>query len=192
VSWSDWASFAMAVATMALAVLTWVSASASRKAADAAAIEAAATSTLAKQAREDRELAWRAILNIRHLSSTVTLDKGWADLIIVNHGNGPAFECTIQGYFSAQNLWGVKKNLVIAAHESSDLKLELDRTREGDDAFPDQAFTFPGQENMERVGNVFVATYKDALGNLYRVAEGGSPEWLSVEDRSDHGRADFV
>ena len=182
----------MAVATMALAVLTWISSSASRKAADAAAIEAAATSTLAKQAREDRELAWRAILDIRSTSSTVTPDKGYADLIIVNHGNGPAFECTIQGYFSNQDLWGVKKNLVIAAHESSDLKLELDRTREGDDAFPDEVFTFPGQEGVERIGNVFVATYKDALGNLYRVAEGASPKWLSVEDRSDHGRADFL
>jgi hypothetical protein len=177
---------------MVLAIFTWISASASRKAADAATKEASATSDLAQQAREDRELAWRAILNIRHLCSTVTLDKGCADLIIVNHGNGPAFECTIQGYFSAQGLWGVKKNLIIAAHESSDLKLELDRTREGDDAFPDEAFTFPGQEDVERVGNVFVATYKDALGNLYRVAEGGSPKRLSVEDRSDHGRADFL
>jgi len=192
VSWSDWASFAMAVATMALAVLTWLSASASRKAADAAAIEAAATIDLARQASEDRQLAWRAILNIRSTSSTVTPDKGYADLIIVNHGNGPAFECTIQGYFSNQDLWGVKKNLVIAAHESSDLKLELDRTREGDDAFPDEVFTFSGQEGVERVGNVFVVTYKDALGNLYRVAEGGSPKRLTVEDRSDHGRADFV
>ena len=190
-SWSDWASFVMAAATMVLAIFTWISASASRKAADAATKEASATSDLAQQAREDRELVWGAILNIQ-VTCVGNSGKGWAELVITNYGNGPALECTLWGCFSDQGLWGTKKNLVIAARDNSSQKLELDRTKEGGDHFPDEVFAFHAGKGIDRVGNIFVATYKDALGNYYRVAEGELPEKASTKDRPSRGWTDYV
>ena len=64
-SWNDWATFAVAVTTLVLAFFTRRAVSeaaeattAGKEAAQAGRDEADATIALARQAREDRELAW--------------------------------------------------------------------------------------------------------------------------------------
>ena len=89
---TDWPSYAVAGATLVLAIFTAVMAGYTKRAAKAASDEAEATVKLVESAKQDRELTWRPWITVEDLNNPET--HAQPKMITVrNMGVGPALRC---------------------------------------------------------------------------------------------------
>ena len=185
-NWTDGATFAVAFATLVLAWFTRSAAQASahaaqasRQAAMAAEREANATVQLAKEAVEDRQLAWRPHIDIEHPTGRSGPDGNSATLVLRNVGNGPALDCAIWAYWGGHGLWGVVRHLTLQAHGQRHTTV-YSGTEPGH-AFPVGMFDLPDGANHS-TPDVYVAVCRDVLGNRWRFMPGQPPEVVPVNE----------
>lgn len=98
---ADWvalggiAQFGAALGTVALALVTVRMANETREVAEATRIESAATVSLAEEARNDRELAWRPQMSLVGLDADSFGQKDRMRVQVKNAGGGPAIKCRV-------------------------------------------------------------------------------------------------
>ena len=193
-TWNDGATFAVAAATLVLAFFTWRAAraavEASKAANDAAQAgrdEADATTDLARQAREDRELAWRPHLGIEVPTYSNGPGQDLVTAVITNVGNGPAIDCAFWTYRgemeAAVYRWGQSSGFQLAASQTKPLD-PVPRDPAGvAPVFPEGLFDPPeGGSHGSHV--VYVVTCTDLLGNTWRFVQGHRPEMVRADDPS--------
>ncbi|MCU1489657.1 MAG: hypothetical protein JWM85_1062 [Acidimicrobiaceae bacterium] len=161
---ADWASIAVAGATLVLAVFTAASVAQARRAADAAVQEAAATLQLAGEAARDRQLTWQPWL-VKSGGQALPMEHTYVEqgIQIMNVGAGPALALS---YVSRDesDLWCYLDPIDMGAGG----RVGPSNTRGGGN-LPPEVFTADG----ERIRSVLLCS--DVFGNRYRFALRG--EW---------------
>ena len=188
-NWTDAATLAVALATLVLAWFTRSAArasakasQASKRAARAAKREADATVQLAREAAEDRQLAWRPHIDIQIPTSASGPDENSATLSLTNVGNGPALDCAIWAYWGAYKRWGVVRGLVLPAH--GQVKARVRSGSEPGHAFPVGMLDLP-DGSAHPSSEVYVAVCRDVLGNRWRFVAGQQPEEVRVNAETE-------
>lgn len=177
---AEWTTLAVAIATGVLAFFTWRAVAVSRDVAQASKDEAGATGQLAREATEDRALAWRPHLAIEAPRQFVSSEVVSATIELSNVGNGPAVDCTVWAYWSNHERWGVIRHLTLAARSSQTIGIHSN-THPGL-AFPEGIFDSMDGGDHEWP-DVYVAACRDVLGNRWRFIRGFPPEMVNAGER---------
>ena len=184
------ADIAVAGGTLILAIFTWRAAAASRRAAEAtdqaagaAKVEAEATVRLAKQAREDRELAWRPHIAIEVPDHRQGPEQDAVTATITNVGNGPAIDCTFWAYRGDTHTqrWGWQGGIALRSSQSRLIENMLLGPPGTAPRFPEGIFD-PPTASVHRSPKVYVVTCTDLLGNTWHFVQGHRPEWVRPDD----------
>ena len=195
-------NIAVAGGTLVLALFTWkaaragqqaakagqLAAEATQQAAQASRDEAGATIQLAKEARTDRELAWRP-----HLGFAITIQNNAGSLdppsrqvqiSLSNVGNGPALSTTVWIYHYDTDWygWGKREDLLVASKQTlPPMGVPLEFPGPEPAGFPEGMFD-PLANRPHPSKWVFVATCTDVLGNHWRFVDGHPAEIVRPDD----------
>ena len=194
VTWTAWATFAVVLATLVLAIFTYKAAAASKKAAEATETAAQAsrdvadaTIALARQAREDRELAWRPHLGIAEIGRGPSPEPDSVGVLVTNVGNGPALDCTFWAYRGDMTegvyRWEKADSFLLGSGQARKLDQVVLRALPEDVPFPEGIFD-PPDGGLHRSKLVYVITCTDLLGNGWRFVQGHPPEMVRGDDPS--------